>query len=188
MGQNELEDFLATGKYIEVGGLMEDVNLKDIEEPVVDNGTHYTQGHQEPDSNYTTLGGKTWEMSNQKNENEVTIPSNQQQGGRFVCSECNTEFGSTSGILFHKRSKHEGVRYECNQCDHSYTNNHSLTKHKQSKHEGVRYECDHKAIRQDRLTIHKQYIHEGVRYECDECDHKVSTRGNLAKHKKSKHA
>ena len=45
VGQNELEDFLATGNDLEVGGLMEDVNLKDIEEPVVENGTHYKQEH-----------------------------------------------------------------------------------------------------------------------------------------------
>ena len=49
----ELEDFLATGRDMKVGGLMEDVNLKVIEEPVVDNVTRYTQEPQEPDSNYT---------------------------------------------------------------------------------------------------------------------------------------
>ena len=43
VGQYELSDFLATGTDLKVGGLMEDVNLTDIEEPVVDNGTHYTQ-------------------------------------------------------------------------------------------------------------------------------------------------
>ena len=35
--QSELEDFLSTGKDLKVGGLMEDVNLKDIEEPLVMN-------------------------------------------------------------------------------------------------------------------------------------------------------
>ena len=45
VGQNELEDFLAAGNDMEVGGLMEDVNLKDIEETVVENGTHNTQEH-----------------------------------------------------------------------------------------------------------------------------------------------
>ena len=190
VGQNELKDFLATGKDLEVRGLMEDVNLKDIEEPVLENGTHYTQESQEPDSNNTDLDAKTWEMSNQKNETEVTIPSNQQEGGRFVCSECNDEFVSTSGLSYHKRSKHEGVRYECNQCDNISTNNSNLTKHKQSKHEGVRYECDqcdHNATRQNSLTTHKQSIHEGVRYECDECYYKATTRGHLARHKQSKH-
>ena len=138
VGQYELSDFLATGSELKMGGLMEDVNLKDNEEPVVDNGTHYTQEPQEPDSNYTDIDGKTWEMSNQKNESEVTIFSNQQEGGRFVCSECNAGFCSTMGLLFHKRSKHEGVKYECDECDHSYTDNRSLTGHKQVIHEEVR--------------------------------------------------
>ena len=39
VGQNELDDFLATGNDLKVAGIMEDVYL--IEEPVVDNGTHY---------------------------------------------------------------------------------------------------------------------------------------------------
>ena len=75
VGQYELSDFLTTGSELKVGGLMEDVNLKIIEEPVVDNGTHYTQEPQEPDSNYTDHDGKIWEMSNQKNESEVTTTS-----------------------------------------------------------------------------------------------------------------
>ena len=86
VGHNELSDFLATGSDLKVGGLMEDVNLKDIEEPVVENGAHYTQETQEPDSNHTYLDVKTWEMSNQKNESEVTIASNQQEGGMFTNS------------------------------------------------------------------------------------------------------
>ena len=73
---------------------------------------------QEPDSNCTDLDGKTWEMYNKKNVSEITITSNQQEGGRFVCSECNAGFGSRSGILYHNRPKHEGVKYECDQFDH----------------------------------------------------------------------
>ena len=116
VGQNELDDFLATGNDLKVAGIMEDVYL--IEEPVVDNGTHYKKEHQEPDLKYTDLDGKTWEMSNQKNESEITIAANQQEGGRSVCSECNPGFGSNTDILHHKRSKHAGIRYECDKCDH----------------------------------------------------------------------
>ena len=49
VGQNELQDFLTTGNYLKVGGMIEDVNLKDIEEPVVENGTHNIQEPQESD-------------------------------------------------------------------------------------------------------------------------------------------
>ena len=99
MGQHELPDFLATGNDLKVRGIVEDVNLKVIEEPVVDNGTH-TQEHQEPYSNHTDHDGKTLEMSNQKNESEVTTASNQQEGGRFVCSECNAGFSSAGGLMY----------------------------------------------------------------------------------------
>ena len=51
-------------------------------------------------------------MSPQENDMEVIMPSNQLQGGKFVCSECNAGFGTNQGLLRHKRSKHEGVRYE----------------------------------------------------------------------------
>ena len=103
---------------------MEDVNINDIEEPVVKNGAHYTQEHQESDLNYTELDGKTWEMSNQKNESEVIIPSNQQEVGRFVCSECNVGFSLINDLLNHNRSKHKEVRNECDQCDFSSTDKH----------------------------------------------------------------
>ena len=129
-------------------------------------------------------------MSNQKNESEVTIPSNQQEDRRFVCSECNAGFGTTNGLSYHSRYKHEGVMYECDQCNHSYNDNSNLTKHKQIIHEGVGYECDecdYKATRHGHLTIHKQSIHEGVRYECDECDHKGTTHRYLTNHKQSVH-
>ena len=78
---------------------MEDDNLKDIEEPVVDNGTHYTQEPKEPDSNCTYLDSKAWEMYNQKNESEVTITSNQQEGGRFLVSAM---LGLVQGVVFHR--------------------------------------------------------------------------------------
>ena len=60
VGQYELPDVLATGSDLKVRGLMEDINLKNIEEPVVENGTHYTQGPQEPDSDYIDLDVKAW--------------------------------------------------------------------------------------------------------------------------------
>ena len=53
--QSELDDFLSTGNDLKVGGLMEDVNLKDIGEPLVETGTHKTQEPQESGSNYTDL-------------------------------------------------------------------------------------------------------------------------------------
>ena len=38
-----LEDFLTTGNDLGVGGLIEDINLKYINEPVVENGRQNTQ-------------------------------------------------------------------------------------------------------------------------------------------------
>ena len=121
---------------------MEDVNFNDIEEPLVGNGTYKTQEPQESGSNYTDIDVPSWEMSPQENDREFIQPSNQQEGGRFVCSECNVGFDTNSHILRHKRSKHEGVKYNCDHCDYKATQQGNLTSHKQSKHEGVRYNCD----------------------------------------------
>ena len=81
--QSELEDFLYTGNDLKVGGLMEDVNLKDIEKPPVDNGSHKTQKSQESGSNYTDLDDASGEMSPQENNKKVILPSNQRESGRF---------------------------------------------------------------------------------------------------------
>ena len=193
LGQCELRQYefvrLFSYRKWSEAGITEYVNLKDIEEPVVENGTN-TQEHQEPDSNQADLDDKTWVKSNQMNESEVIIPSNQNNGGRFVCSECKAGFVTTSGLLYHKRSKHEGVKYECDQCDHSYNDNSNLTRHKKSKHEGVRYECDqcdYKSTQQVDLTTHKKSKHEGVKYECKQCDYKANYQVNLTKHKQSIH-
>ena len=37
------------------------------------------------------------------------------------------------------------------------------------------------------LKEHRESIHEGVRYPCDQCDYKATTKGNIKKHKISKH-
>ena len=199
---SELQDFLATGNDLQVGGLMEDVNFKDIEEPVVENETHNTQEPHGSDSNYA----------------DVCDPTQRKSHGKFNCNECNYVFGTNNGLLYHKRAKHEGVRYECDQCEYkatqpslltihkeskhdgvrnvcdlcdgSFTNNSSLNRHVQSKHEGVKYECDqcdHKATHMHHLTIHKRSQHEGVRYDCSQCDSIFADKSYLAKHKKSKH-
>ena len=157
--QSELENFLSTGNDLKVGGLMEDVNLKDIEEPLVENGTHKIQESQESGSNYTDLDDTSWEMSPQENYKEVILPSNQQKGGKFVCSECNAGFGTKQGLSCHKSSKHEGVRYNCDQCENTFTQQSMVTLHKQSKHKGVRYNCDqcHSTFTwQQKVTRHKQ--------------------------------
>ena len=188
--QSELEDFLSMGNDLKVGGIMENINLKDIEEPLVENGTHKTQEPQESGSNYTDLDDASWEMSPQENYREVILPSNQQEGGRFFCSECNAGFGTNTGLSLHKSSEHEGVRYICDQCDYKATQQSNLTSHKQSKHEGVRYNCDqcnYKATQQSHLTSHKQSKHEGVRYNCDQCDSTFTGQSSATKHKQSKH-
>ena len=190
VGQYELQDFLTTGKDLEVGGLMEYVNLKYIEEPVVENGTHDMQAPQESDSNYTDIDDTTRVLSPQNNEREDFLPSYQHEGRRLGCNECNAGFAGASGLLFHKRSIHDGMTYDCNQCNYKATQQVNLTRHKQSKHEGIRYgcdQCDSSFIDKSYLSMHKQSKHQGIRYYCDQCDSNFTLQNSLTKHKQSKH-
>ena len=84
--QFDLEDFLSTGKDLKVEGILEDVNMKDIEESLVDNVTHMKLESPESGSNYTYIDEASWEMSPKKNYKEVILSSNQWEGGRLVCS------------------------------------------------------------------------------------------------------
>ena len=188
--QNELQDFLVTGNYLEVEGLMKDANHKDIEEPVVKNEAHNTQEYKGLDSNYTDQYYKNSEMFPLKQAEKVIQSSNKQEGGSFICSKCKVEFDTNNGLWYHKMSKHEVLRYKCHKCDHSFTLHYELTRHKKSKHEGMNYECphcDYKSTTQSNLTKHKQSKHEGVRYNCDQCDHTTTQRSQLIIHIQSKH-
>ena len=190
VGQNELQDLLATGHDLKVEGIMEVVNFKETEEPVVDNGTHNVQEHNESDSNYTDLDNTARVMSSIKTEREVILPSNQWEGGSIFCNECNIGFDTDNGLLYHKRCKHDGVGYFCNQCEYNSTYKGNLSQHKQSKHEGVSHvcsQCNYSATTQNGLSKHVQSKHERVRHECDQCENSFTDKSNLNKHKQSKH-
>ena len=45
-------------------------------------------------------------------------------------------------------------------------------------------QCDHKATSKGDLAKHKRSVHEGVKYPCEQCDHKATSKGDLAQHKK----
>ena len=98
VGQYELQDFLTTGYDLEVGGLIEYVNFKDIEDPVVENVTQNVQEPHESNSNDTDIDDTTSEMSPHNNEREGILPNNQHEGGMFTCNECNSEFVRRSEI------------------------------------------------------------------------------------------
>ena len=92
MEQCELQDFLATGNYLEVEGLIEVLNIKDIEEPLEDNGKNNTQEPKESHSNYTDVDETIWVKSPQTNERKVVLPNNT-KGWRSDCRECDFRVG-----------------------------------------------------------------------------------------------
>ena len=162
--KSRVEEFLTSGikKEKDREGLMEDVNFRDIFEPVVENGTLSTQEPHKADSNFTDHDGTTLVKFPEETEKVIIISFNQQEVGMFVCNEYNAEFDTHMGILLHRRSKHEGVRYECEQYDSTFTG-------------------------EDTLTTHIQYIHEGVMFSCNQCNSTFTEKSNLTKHMKSKH-
>ena len=158
--QYELEDFLATGKDLEVSGLIEDVYFKKYKEDVVENRIHETK---KINSNNTELDNATMLISPKKEEIEDIPPSKQQESIHLGCNDSQYMFSPLGGIGLHNQSEYAALRYNCDQCDSNYTTQHNLIKHKQSKHEGVKYncnQCDSKFGNRSSVTIHKKSKHE----------------------------
>ena len=216
VGQYDLECFLATGKDLEVIGMMEDVNLKHMEEYVVENRVQKT--HETKESSNTDLDETTRAMSNQETCMEVILPSNHLEDEFFACNECNDIFNTSKGLQHHIEFNHEIVKNDCDQCDYKATISHNLISHKQSKHGVGMHSCDqcsytsnwkknlvrHKQSKHETnmhdpnqyeykdsqnasLTSHKKTKHAGLMYTCDQCGSSFTQQGNLTTHKQSQH-
>ena len=159
--QDDLEDFLAAGKYLKVSGLMEDIDVKCFEEHVIENTSPNTQQqHEVTNSIKTDIYDTNWINSPPEEIIEEIFPYNQHKVKTFECGECKSLFATKSALIYHKQSKHMEVRFRCDQCDHEST-------------------------KQSHLIIHKQSKHLGIKYHCDQCDGTYTTMTHLTTHIKS---
>ena len=165
VAENELQDFLSTGKELKVDGLVNETAL-------------------EP--KYQNMWVKPEMAEIFSNDKEPAL----KQTGKFDCLPCDKTYTSLKGHLIHIQSVHEGKTYGCDQCDYKSSTENNLKRHQQSKHEGTSFKCekcDYEATNPNSLKAHQQAIHDGVRFQCDQCDYTATQQQNLKSHKGGKH-
>jgi hypothetical protein len=177
--KGDLQNFLATGKDLEVNGLMKDIQNS-------------------PDPNYDskTLEDNETMASTTKSEVPTVLEQDEMQSNAKVkCDEGGQGDAQQTHLSQHMQSNHKGLRYFCDQCDSQFRHQKSLIQHKKYTHdtkdiETSHYdcnECTYIATTKSGMGKHKQAKHEGIRFTCDQCTHQATQKAHLNRHKKIKH-
>ena len=106
---------------------------------------------------------------------------------RFICAECDHEFGNRSTLKIHIRSIHlKEKRFKCNDCEFKTNIKESLTKHMRSHTNEKPFECNtcgKMFSSQSSLSFHKRSIHlKEKRYSCSICDYKSNQKSRMDEH------
>lgn len=110
----------------------------------------------------------------------------------WVCSECGATFATTVGCVAHLAA-HRGYTWRCGECGTEFPRRSSLLAHLWA-HLPKRFPCDEcidKFVQKKDLMLHRQRCHTTnppPRYDCEQCESTYSTRSNLNKHVRAKHA
>ena len=201
----DIPDFLATGIYLMINGLMETIdpknqeprdNFKRNESATPSETKHQTVESQLQKPNMTS-SHIPFQMSSGSQHNVATQQSHlitQQQtlheGMQYSCDQCDYKSTHKSSLRRHQQSQHVGVRYDCDQCEYKATTQSDLRRHQQTQHDGMQNRCDkceYKATTHGNLRTHQKSHHEGVKYRCDQCDYTTAHRSDLRNHQKCKH-
>ena len=112
----------------------------------------------------------------------------------WKCVHCSMTISSELRLKAHMTNKHRSEAI-CETCGFKTLRWDHLRKHKTNVHgppgETTLYKCDQCPYLANQLIsvrTHKQIKHENLRYRCDQCDNSFTTKNNLLKHIKSKHA
>ena len=199
VGERDLEGFLATGKALEIQGLVafestiseRNVDVENFNKDVFSN-------------NYETVASAptnalTHDVPN--TNSKITDPEFESED-LFVNLESTQEPPEQVHDASNKSAKSKEIYqnitdrtqkefpYKCNLCPKSYTAERSLATHMGTAHKGIRFKCikcDFRAKHRVSLRLHTNFIHEGIGYNCDKCDRQFSQKHGLIKHKKVVH-
>ena len=76
-------------------------------------------------------------------------------------------------------------------CQYQDESNNVLKTHNKTFHDkNAKYNCDvcdHQVTSKGNLARHKRAVHEGVKFPCGQCNHQATSKGNLAQHKRRVH-
>ena len=200
--QDELAEFLATGKDLGVEGLSEDMtnvgdeNMKE----------EFPQGTK-PDDNLFTYQRNT-EVNDKvsaeverdiKAEDSQIVRVETKQGESNNMFDCEkSEYTTNYNINNEDSSIQSDFTYDCEKCVFKSTSHQRLKNHIETIHNGIigiglkTFDCDqceYKSYRPNSnyLRKHKVSQHEGRTYDCDKCDYTNGDTSNLKRHKLVKH-
>lgn len=120
------------------------------------------------------------------------------KGKQLICTDCNKEFETESGLSGHKKYHCEKLENKpnlsvvCDTCGKSLSNPHSLKLHIASAHASdidknfQCDECDKRFVANYQLVAHKKSKHLGIKPEknqmCSQCDYRCSSSDFLQQH------
>jgi hypothetical protein len=193
VGYEELQDFLDTGKDLEVSGIMEDRSHMINEEKRLDQELKLEENFSINTDSVSTELSVQENDDNNKEEKEKDFPTKKVKEKKkyqsYFCNQCDYLTYKSSLLSQHRRNEHEGLRYKCDQCPYKSKQRSVLVVHRKSRHEGVKFDCKQCDFKGAAGSVRRHTRSEpsGVRYECNMCDYKAKQSGNLGEHKKRHH-
>ena len=174
MRQEDLDDFLKTGKDLLISGLTQ--FLDNTEE-----STH-NRGDIKTDLDHTLICKKP--------EVATLLPLQNTGEKNLPCDKCDYTTHFSHNLIKHFKAKHTNVKFYCKLCEYSARWQQVLAQHVRNVHRGIKHacdQCDFKATAIGTLKNHKENVHKGIKYHCNECDFKTGQKSQLKTHKKSDH-
>ena len=206
VGQEDISEFLATGKALGISNLKVDHDDKPtIKDEVLFIADLYTEDikpsnevmssiREQEKNSFNPLGDAHFEENSNKGESyvkNIKVVRKKDIVGKFLCKVCGSAYLQLGGLNQHIMSKHEGKTYDCKKCDYKGTQPSSLIEHKQVKHTQTKFKCpkcDFQSTWSSGVRKHKLSVHDKLRYGCDQCEHSNTKMEQLLKHKQAYHS
>jgi len=191
--REQLPDFMATGKQLEIEGLH-----RDLEGIYSQSKTEGISGDfEESKECFSLKGNEIFEMSakesleSQQDTNQVEqdcedFQSKDTREGPGKNPKLNETVLSSEIVAF----KHSSKAIKCKQCDYQTSNGAHLRQHQQNVHEGMKYSCtncDYKSGDKSSLKRHIEVKHSGVSYTCEVCHYRTVWRTTFKNHVRVHH-
>ena len=116
------------------------------------------------------------------------------KGGNYTCDICGKPYRSASDKKKHIRSSHMDANnnFVCDVCNKTFSYNFNLVRHKKSQHEESwnlvqREKIQHEQLQCEVAQEESFHLNANEEFVCDICNQTFSKKGNLTRHKKSRH-
>ena len=170
--QEDLDDFLKTGKDLLISGLTQDL----------ENTKEYEHDKGKTDFEHRSIPVKT--------EVAALLPSQNTGEKNLPCDKCDYTTHFSHNLIKHFKAKHTNMKFYCKLCEYSSRWQQVLAQHVRNVHEGIKHDCDQcdfKATAAGTLKNHKDNVHKDIKYHCNECDFKTGQKAQIKGHKKRVH-